>query len=1045
MTYALAAILSFFAPTQEKATVEDVLKLMESRTAKLKDATWQIEMGGQQGMMMGGAGIETRVHYLRGTGLRVHSAVPQGPNAGMSIVQSGAYDFIYDADALRIIMAVPDGPVAGVSCANLKVDYTDPALKGFDHYFLPVGFPIRLFFDEPLVYYILDPRFFFKLECNLSYEGRRTENGRECHVLSSWVTPSELTDKLGNAPFLFTRSRKEFFVDAENGRLLKIQWDVTVKQGMGGREREEVTTLTLEPRNFREVEGLALPGEVAWTFDSQRAGRGARRNESLIHTIKGFRANGGIAAELILTDAEKSDLYADAVLLGADEYAKRIEKNPKDARAHYSLGLVKADVSLTSEMMRRGGPGAVKPDLVAAAAAIEKAVELVPGAEAAMVNLFGLYRRNGAADKEKALLERIEKGDLKGERLIAMAAFRLNESGEHDRALKVIALAVKPAEPVRRLLALQRLFAFAGKKDETAFLAAFDDEGKARESSSEKLVLAREVLAMPDAVKKILTAEFCARTAGLTCKFALTILRGQEKEPDPRAEALTALAESEPGDAFVREYVLGEAEEMLGIAGMRDLMRIRGGGGAPEPPKAWGKEAAAKLVAAVTKESSGRAHLVAALALKAAGESPDAQLAKSLEACKKAPDAGIARTIFHLAGAKDDDAWTGECLELLLKVAPKGEAMTFDLIYDEQKNPVSKRLSSLVTQKKYVEAFRLFSRAEAYLTNAYRLMEQIQPSVAECAEAVAAEVMKEEKDPAVYKAYAGFANRYLRSEKAVEVMEKARSLWPKDVAIVGMLADEYRRGGQPAKAVETYESMIALLDKPVATDERTWSKTIVLLVIAEIHESSDKPRAKETLGRIELKGVEAGEALRMGGLYSRIEEYDLAIAAYQRASELGLKPNFQLGRLYEKKKDNYEALRYYNRDIAASSSQDDAGQRPPQPPQLEEIDPEQPKRVREPQNGQEAREALLKREGTDWIVERFQKQTFEALSDPEVVEAKRALAHLEGDDLGERDDAIVTLKKLGPRVTPLLKEKLAAAGETKDRLKKMVMEWAEPR
>ena len=1054
MAFVLATLLAFLAPAQEKAGVEDVLKLMESKATGLKDASFEIELGGRQAMSMGALGIETRVQVVRGTGVRVHGAVPRGAG-GMSFVQPGTFDFIYSADALRIIAAASDDTAGGVACANLKVAWDDPALKGFDHYFLPVGFPIRLFFDEPLLYYSMDPRFFFKLESNLAYEGRRAHGGRDCHVLSSWVTPSDLTDKLGRSPMLFTRSRKEFFVDAENGRLLGIEWEVTVKQAMGTRDREEKSTLTLEAGMFKEFAGLALPGQVVWTFDSQRGGRRARRSdEMLLHTVKELRVNVGIESEAILTGTEKDDLYADAILLGAEEYAARIEKNPKDARSHYSLGFAKSDVSFSSEMLRGMG-GGVKPDPVAASAAIEKAAELAPGCEAPVLNLLGLYKKSGAADKEKALLDRIEKGELKGQRVAALAASRLNGSGQHARALKLIESVAKPVEPVRRLLAVERLFALAATGDEKGLLAAFDEEARRRATGPETLMFVRDVVAraeaLPDAAKKAFSvervAELCASREGLAYRFVLAALYEKDAEPDRRVEALAALAAAAPGDGFVRGHVLDECEQMLGIAASRDMMR--GLRGAEEvPAKAWGKGPAEKLAAAVTKESGARGHLVAALGLKSAGENPDEQLGKAMEACRKAaaePEA--ARILFLLATTKQDEAWTGECVDLMLKLAPKAEGIPFDLLYRDDRNPVAQRLTALLGEKKHVEVFRLATRASAYLLNSWKLQQAMQATAADCADAIAAEVMKETKDPAPYRDYVDFSMRYLQYVKTSEVLEKARTLWPKDVDVLGLLAADYRRSGQTAKAAETYESMVALLDKPVAVDDRSYSKTGVLLDVAELHSAGDRAKAKETLARLELKGLDGAEAMQVGAIYARIEEPDLAIAGYLRAMEQGLKPNFQLGRLYETKKDRYEALRYYNRDMAASSSRDEAGQAAPQVAEAVEPDMETPTpaREREPRNGQEARERLLKREGTDWIIERHLETKFEALTEAESSAAKKAIEALDSEELGERDDAIEALRKIGTRVSPLLKTKLAGTGEAKDRLKKMVMEWAEPR
>ncbi len=1037
----ICAALSLVMLLQEqKATVEDVLKLMEKNTASLTDLTFSVDT--QADMSVGGD-TSVVVRWRRGAGLRV-SVVSSpkkkkdaGAGAGVMLgMRLGGLEFAYAPEGYYIWTAMGPDEKRSLAVSNMKMGWDQPAAKAVDPYFLPSGFPVRLFIDDPMVYYELEPRAFFGYEANLACEGTRVEDGRNCYVLSSHLSPSEITKKLHGSEFIFLASRKEFFVDVETGRLIRLRWSATMHQSMGGQDQDERGVLVATPGTRTEVaDGVSLPTSCSWAFFDEK--RGNARDTEMVHTFRSFRANTGVAAESIVSESERADLYADAALMTPAEYEAILKKDPKNVNALYSLAIARGTPSMMEAMM---GGGEAKP--VKILGTLEQVMTSRPEAESPVLNFLAAAEMEDGAEKAAPILEKIEAGVIRGERVRLVAASRLNAKGEHDRALKLLETA-PVVEGLRRRAVLERMFALASKKDAAALAAAFSDEAARRGITAEKVMLIHEMQSRIASLPK----------GAISLEEVEKLVReGREKAPGEiawalalaqltaKVDAVAAVVDAAPADADAVEFALDLISERTEFT-KDEAGRVR--------------EALAKVRAV-----DPRVPFQVGRAFKAAGNSDESkkEFARALDMCTqlKKGDAAAAHAgaiLFDLAdesAGADEDAWLERVVAVILKVAPNGEGVQPNNLGDETKNPVQRLARKWITASRWLDLYKLATQAGQNLLQTWELQQALQGDGAvACAKAVRQELLSEAKDVAPHKQYAKFAHAFLADEGTLEVLEAARTMAPKDVEVTWVLAETAGRRGERDKALAAYEAAIGMMEGTATVEGRSVTKTDGLIEMARLLQ--DPAKAKAALGRIDLKaaGTQGMHAVAVGELYAKIEEVDSALAAYMRAKELGLRPNFKIGRLHEKKKDPYEAVRWYNRDIAEGSTGDSwaGGQVAVAQIELDEPQPDgDPKQEGEPLNGKEAKERLLKKLGPDFLIERFLEGKFDALGDADRSAVTKAVEQFRSEELAERDAGEDALKKIGAKAAPHLKDLLKADDEeVRQRARALLMEWAEPR
>lgn len=1066
-------------PPAKAPTVEDVLHLMESKAEGLKDVSYEVLTGGEAWPMAMGRSL--RVAWVRGAGCRIRSSATGTGSGGMEERMAQIFfggmsdvDFVYSKDAFFCFATSGSGKAAGLAATAQRIAYDDPLFPAFDAFLLPTTIPMRLLLDEPFTYYQIAPRFFFRFEPNLAHLGLRVENGRSIHVLASNRPESDVRKRVLKGMIDFKAPRKEFHIDAETGALLRMQWDF-VATTAGGMDREEKVTLVIEGSGSRKLtDKLSVPESVAWTSIE---GGGRQSNRMIVHTFQDFKINSGLAPQEILAPSEAADLFADAVLLQKEEYDARLAKNLSDASALYSkaLALTQADPEgMMAAVMGGAAPG-MKDDKELRAT-LEKLVELRPAAEGPLVNLFHLAAKSG---DPKELIAKIEKENRPLPLLRLAIASWFNDNGKFDEALKHLDAAKPPEGSLRRRTAVERFMALLGRKEDAAAAKGFREESVRCSGTLERIALVREIEARLSSSGKDGTARAAAafetEPADPAHLLALAWLNTRQFSAKSPA-SVAALLKAVPSDPGIAEFAL---EILQGhFDGLADALAEDEDEDEMPPPEAkpaedaapiWTREGSAAVAGAVEASAAGkdglRVSYVVGRLLEAGSDTEGA--VKRYEVAFKAasavkpgePGASAAgRILFRLAlrpGPKKPEVWLEECVEALQKVSPNPSGIHYSLLMSESTNPVLKLAMARVKAKEWTKFYALAAGDDrGYLTPASSFVEALVGQMEACAAACLKPVLAEAKDSGPLKTYARFSRKYLSDEGTDQALARALELSPKDVETMSLLVELAQRRGQHAKAAEALEKMLPHLATPVTTPEGRQSAENVRLRLAQSYSAAGDPaKAKAALEKIDLKasGMDAGTAVSVAELYGTLKETDRAIAAFLRARELGAKPNFPLGRLYEAKEDWYEALRWYNRDIAEGSR---AGEGAAQPAQFEvemDEDDEEPAPGKkpdesEPKNGKEGRDRLLAKVGEDFFINRHLGQKFEALGAEEAKSVKGAIEKLGSHDLADRDAATAAIRKAGPRASPLLAEPSKSADpEIRGRARKLLMEWAEPK
>lgn len=1035
---AIALFLAFLVPlaaaSAQEATLEGLLDLMEKRAEGLRDLSFRVDSRAERNMGMPRS--EVTVLYVRGAGLRVRARTePFGEAMRAGLNTPARADFIYTADRFRLLQEWEEGPESGpLALQALAIRTDDPALRSHDHLLLPTaGYPMRLLLDEPIVYYRIAPRMFFALEPNLAYEGKRTEGGKSWHVLVS--TPSPADPKLPRAAFSIETRRKRFFVDPATGAVERLRWELVSRFSAMGPGREQPMTFEIVSAGERKVtETLTVPESVRWSLVQE--GRMAGRRTDVLRTVAAVRANAGVAASEILGDAEKDDLYGDAVMRPAAEYEARVKKDPADAEAHFALGQARGRQDPFARM-GRGRIGPEKGEAGPALAAFQRAAELRPASKAAAINLMAALRTSGEEGREKAFLERVEKGEVRGERVRLRAAVRLGALGQADRASALLESLAPAREEDRRRVALERLLVAASQGKEEKASSLFAEEAAKRAGTAEKIALVRAIGARaaglpqwtPERSRALVEKGLKDRPGELAYRIAkAALLRAEGKIAASAAELL----EAAPADGEIVDHALD------GLDPVRNVVPAPAAEAAS--PDA---EALARLAAALEKVPKGdpRVEFQAGRALAGAGRSVEGRkkYEAALEACRgKVPGTpyhGEAlRVALQLGMESGADGWRETCVEVVLEIGKETGSVPYDLLFDETRNPIGLVLAERMGRKEWIPAYRLATAAQRMAGGAYFLWRHRESLTAEGVDAIKKEVYRESAVEK-YLELADFLEGLQNNLEVTGVLEKAREKAPKDLELLERLARKYAEAGSPEKRSAFAEILPRLPAERRPALQMDLAKSLL--------SRKDVAGAKEVLGKIDPKAPDGDQALLLAELWGRAEEWDRAIEACRRAAELGKKPNFEMGRFYEKKKDPYEALRYYNRDRSEGST--------------ESLEREMNKLERsfrsersgeeeEPTTGEAARARLLKKLGSDWLVKRFLEQKHDPPAAEEAARVRASMARLESDGVDDRDAGVEELRKIGPRAASLLIPLLKSGDEeVKTRVRQLFLEWVEPK
>ncbi|HXX93336.1 MAG TPA: hypothetical protein VEN81_06860, partial [Planctomycetota bacterium] len=345
-------LLALGASAQE-ARLDDVLELMEKRTRGVQDLKVTIVTRAERAI--GLPHSQVTVAWVRDAGLRVRGRFqPEADGRNFGLRLPRGIDVIYTADRIRLIQDWDDRPgMGGLAFQALAIRTDDPAFKSHDPMLLPTsGYPIRMMVDEPIVYAQMAPRLMLGMEPNLALEGKRMEGSRSCFVLVS--SPAPRDPKLPRPGYFVQSRRKQFFVDAQSGSLVKIRWELSFSINLGGAGlNEQRMVFQSEVQGEQNVVGgFSLPESIRWS--ARLEGRGMGGGGDLVRGIAPGRVNAGLAPAGILTAAEKDDLYGDAVLRRAEDYEAMVRKDPGDAEAHYALAQCRGAVDPLPAMVPGG-------------------------------------------------------------------------------------------------------------------------------------------------------------------------------------------------------------------------------------------------------------------------------------------------------------------------------------------------------------------------------------------------------------------------------------------------------------------------------------------------------------------------------------------------------------------------------------------------------------------------------------------------------------------------------------------------------------------
>jgi tetratricopeptide (TPR) repeat protein len=1057
----------------QDTSLEEILKKMESRAAGVRDISYRVAASGGRDMLMArGVTSEGTVTHVRGAGIRMRitPTVPEFP--GMPAFMRGGLggDYIFIPDAYLFFQKTGSLQELGspLVCQASRISLDDLRKSGQDIFFLPSNvlmLGLRFSLEEPLAYYALEPKLFFGLEDNLTVSGKRDVEGRTYHVLTSRRDAPSAPPTL---PFSLLVTEREFLIDAETLTLDQMQWRLTVKSSIGrGRDRDEQGIITMRVKDRKEVvDGFSLPVSSAWMFSSSRS---QRVEQTITHTLKEIRVNSGLKPSEILDETSRNDLFTDMIPAKTEVYEERIRKNPDDAEAHYNLAFVKGSID-TARLMELGMMGGGdKPafDMEAITRSLERAHELRPQAEGPVLNLLSAYKLAENKEKELAFLGRIEDGTLKGSRLVALAAGRLNDLGEFARARKMLDQLANES-PAGSPLVLEHLVTAAGLGDEKPFLDLLAVETGRCSDSTAKIRLFESFTKRIENLSEEAQARFAPEKAAAMYERGLKERPGEtafllgraaalERGKKP-AEAVLGLLQGAPKDEALVRHALGLLDDTPDTSA--EMIRIMRPGREEEPPPTVWSDLKPELAGRLVKALEGvdvedpRRPYFTGLALAAAGRKEEAwkKYEAALEACAAAEKDPSQRdtafkVAYRLGSEEGPEGWLERCVKIILSILPE-DTFTAQIYFSREKENPFARMAALLVEKR--EWLKLYEMASTFQKKSSRGFSMVYYSLREklpkgddleaCLKTIRESVFTSKKQED-YTRFADFLTAVNERRRVPEVLEKARTLAPDDLELAKRLAQSYRQTSNHEKAVSVYGEIIPKLEGP--------ERVTTILELASVHLSSGfKEDARKTLGEINAEKLSRQDlALRMARLCKTAEGWDLGIKACKRAFDLEAKPNFLMGRFLEKKEDFYEAIRYYNRAISVGSTDMAYG--------MESIDVvEAPVPVppggktpnREPRNAKEAKEWLLKKVGEDFLLERHLKRKFKPLSEKEERDAKRAIKNLSSDMIDEREEACETLKEIGQKATPLLKPLLDSDdAEIKTRVRGLMAAWAEPK
>ncbi len=1026
-------------PAQDALTLAQVMEKMEAAASGSRGTTFRVASSEASGMMaalVGGGTGEVDVAISKNGVVRVHTAANENSSVFGMNRNSPGRDVILGEDGVCIIEEFPAHATGGY--LRRKVEkIAAAAADSFDPFASVSAWGFSSSVVDGVILLSLSPKRTFAFERGLELIGKRTIGSEEFYVI---LSRRKLADA-AETGMPFQGVTKKFYVSLKDFRLRRVE------------ERFASTQV------FQDM-------KMTWRLDEWASGVPGKISLTMSYSsIDGYEFSLPFETSDVKTGQDPAAAAPDGELYATHAHdpnlPKLLQQSPDDAQLNWSFAVhaaTEAGSPMAMAMGRAVDSGPI-------AAALEKVLAKSPS-PTVVRNLLALYAQRKEIDKLAALVETIEKNEKRTAIEALDAAEALNALGKHDRAL---ALLDKLEGVSRTRIAEERIHAFIAKGDlakAIAEVASIQDPAWV-----ERLVALAEQL--PDEVKKaipradLIKALDAAITAGSTASLHVARLRvlSAGEELDQLAAAIKAAFE-QTNDKVVDQAAFSILDAILGTADPNaggGVMVI--GPGQPAKPKIEPEKVKASIKAFIAAIEAAGSRTPARIALgqarKIAGDKEGA--AKDFIAACDAVAKLAGKEALDLSGCLvreladfGDDALLEKACKLHLAQLPRGGSM-MELMMGMRggNNPLGIYIKYCTRTKKFVDLYQSLKGMEfgGWMTLPMLFMQEAQGSgLKEFFAAAKEEALRDSKDLAGIKWLAKqaqgnsiFGERADTGIDPVELYEKAHEWAPKDLEALQALADLYAKKNDRTKAVKACEEVIEAL-KTGSTCDKPWSPARALMTMADLAvKAGDAEGTKAVLAKLDLgsSDVQPWELWHAGELLEGAAMLEEAAAALRRLEPEGYRPYVKLAALYTAQKNWTEAMRNLNRAIAfgfdaqilgPQSFQDQLMGRRGQPDEKKEATPES------------LRADLLKKVGDDYFIERLMESKLPALSDEDAKRAKDAFAKVSSDDVGDREEGIETLRKIGPACAAIIKPGLKSGDdEVKLRIRTLMNDWAEPR
>lgn len=1045
----IVALLGTAFPQAQEESPEAVVAAMQARAPRFRDlelrTNARLTVSGLEGVV--GA---SRLLLVPGTGFRTDGAILafRDPRQNLEVEVDGSS--VELGDDLYFWGTIHRGPKEIFPvippCLSLKGSRKDHGVT-LDTF--PADFPFRWVYEDAFALYALCPREAFARDPGLKSAGRKTVDGKDCHILEVTVPREKIPAGSLLGLFPVGAPVKRYLVDAESKRLRRIELEF-------GAGRESFCA-RWEAKSWREVSGVSVPDEVEAVMGFRREGILRDDNAVVRKTLALAAIDKGLSARDLLPEERRKDLHVDSVGRPVEFYTAGIERDPRNAAAY--VGRAIARYREAAAALRSGGePRAVSAESIAD---FEKAQAIAPSSLFVTLSLLKLYEAAGKPTELSALAQALEgQPALASDVRLALARHWV-QAGNGERALRQLdAVDPSPGGPLAGRLALARLR-----------ISALSLGGKAEEGGKA-------------------LADFLRSAAPPDSDFLLEVLSPWPSSPrwrgapapaeeDPRwTAAVEAALKENPGSALLQEMRLRSAARSGDADRVRRALEtfseavddpaaldraarlaLDAGGKADAPPEALAGFAASGERIAKKAPASSSAALLLGLALAKAGkaEAAEAPLAAALEAFEKedlAPEAaeGKAQNLGLLARAFSEagrEEFVVRVCRLFIRCVNRSPR-PYLLLQGDGSDPITACVAALLAKSRYVEAFNVLKELDSqkfdYLHSLRRVM---LPSEQAFLKAVKEEVLSKSGDPGDLRKLAKLIQRTTsKPQEAIPLLEKAREAAPGDVTVLQELAQLCMGlGGDRDRAIGLYEELVAALEK---TPSPKIDRDHAIYMIAQLQQMMGRiEKAAAALDRMDLEAPSvAGTLMSVAAIYEQAGRTERAIAAYRRFLDrhkdqpyLATSGTYgRLGALYEETGQFDEAFRAYTRGIEAQRRERERGIQGG----VVVLRPGQGRP--EPTDPAVRREALMRRLGENYFLEQFLERPVEALSPEDERRARECFEKLRSDSVTDREEAEAAIRKMGPRVAPLLKAGLQSSDpEFRARVRQILVEWSEPR